>query len=107
MKNVMNWMLSGILFGGVAGLAVAGCGEAEEAYNCGEICETYSDCASELGADVDVTECVTSCENKSDMDEDFKNDAEACQNCLSAADSCVENLPCANECAGVVPEVVL
>jgi hypothetical protein len=108
MKRVMNWMLSGILFGGVAGLAMAGCGEeAEEAYNCAEICETYSDCAGELGGNVDVTECVTSCEDKSDADADFKDDAEACQQCLSATESCVENLPCANECAGVVPEVVL
>lgn len=108
MKHVMNWLLTGVLFAGIAGLGAAGCGEeAREAYNCAEICETYADCARELGADVDVTQCVTDCEDKADMSDDFKADAESCQQCLSAAESCVENLPCANECAGVVPEVVL
>jgi hypothetical protein len=107
MKHMANWLISGILFGCIAGLGLTGCEETEEAYNCAEICETYSDCAGELGADVDVTECVTSCENEADMSQDFKEDAERCQNCLSAADSCTESLPCANECAGVVPEVVL
>lgn len=107
MKRMTNWLLSGILFGGIAWLGVAGCGEAKEAYNCGEICETYSDCVSELGADVDVTKCTSDCETKSDQDEGFKKDAEKCQDCLSATDTCTENLHCATECAGVVPEVVL
>lgn len=106
MKRITNWLLLGILFGGVAGLGMA-CGEAEEAYNCGVICETYSDCADKLGADVDVTQCVSSCETEADQSEEFKRDAERCQNCLSAADSCTESLPCAKECMGVVPEVVL
>ncbi|HWN72137.1 MAG TPA: hypothetical protein VNM90_31075 [Haliangium sp.] len=106
MKNMMNWLLSGALFAGIAGLGMAGCGETKEAYNCAEICETYSDCASKLNIDVDVTECVTSCENKADKDEEFKQDAEACQECLSPADSCKDSLPCASECAGVVPEVL-
>jgi hypothetical protein len=107
MKRIMNWLLSGILFAGIAGLGIAGCGEAKEAYNCGVICETYGDCAGELGGDVDVTKCTTDCENEADMSEDFKRDAEKCQDCLSAVDTCAESLPCADECAGVVPEVVL
>jgi hypothetical protein len=50
---------------------------------------------------------VSSCETEADKSEEFKRDAERCQNCLSAADSCTESLPCAKECMGVVPEVVL
>jgi hypothetical protein len=103
MKRMVNWLLSGILVSGVAGLA--GCGETEEAYNCAEICETYGDCADALGQDVDVTSCTSECETESDRSEDFKDDAEACQNCLDANAECSENLPCIDECAGVVPEL--
>ncbi len=103
MKRTMNWLLSGILFAGIAGLV--GCGEAKEAYNCAVICETYGDCAEEFGGDVDVTSCTSECETEADRSEDFKNDAEACQECLDQDASCAENLPCVNECAGVVPEL--
>jgi hypothetical protein len=107
MKNITNWLISSILFGGIAALGLTGCGETEEAFNCAEICETYEDCASGLGADVDVTECVSSCENEADMDQDFADKADACASCLSIDASCTENYGCVDECAGVVPEVVL
>ena len=107
MKHMTNWLISGIIFAGIAGLGLTACGEAEEAYNCAEICETYEDCADNLGADVDVTQCVSSCENEADMDQNFAEKADSCASCLSASDSCTENFGCTNECAGVVPEVVL
>jgi hypothetical protein len=103
MKRTVNWLLSGILFSGIAGLV--GCGEAEEAYNCATICETYDDCADELNVDIDVTACTSECETEADESEDFKSDAEACQECIDQNASCVENVPCVNECAGVVPEL--
>lgn len=107
MKKMTNWLISGVLFGGVAALVPAGCGEAEEAYNCAEICETYEDCADALGADVDYTMCVSSCETEADMDEDFADKADSCASCLSVDASCTENYGCVDECAGVVPDVVL
>lgn len=108
MKRITNWLLAGVLVAGIAGLGTAGCGEeARELYNCGVICESYSDCAGELGIEVDLTECVSSCEDTADRDDDFAQTAQACQECLSEADSCVDSLPCVDECAGVVPEVVL
>jgi hypothetical protein len=103
MKRTMNWLLSGILFSGIAGLV--GCGEAEEAYNCATICETYDDCADELNVDIDVTACTSECETEADESEDFKSDAEACQECIDQNASCLENVPCVNECRGVVPEL--
>jgi hypothetical protein len=107
MKHMVNWLISGILFGCIAGLGLTGCGETEEAFNCAEICETYEDCADGLGADVDYTECVSSCENEADMDQNFAEKADSCASCLSAGDSCTGNYGCVDECAGVVPEVVL
>lgn len=103
MKRIGNWLLSGILFTGIAGLA--GCGETEEAYNCAEICETFGDCAEELNQDLDVTSCASDCETESDESEAFKDDAEACQECLDANAECSENLPCIGECAAVVPGI--
>jgi hypothetical protein len=105
MNRKINWLLSGLLLAGIAGLGMTSCGEAEEAYNCAEICETYSDCAGNLGVDIDVTACVNDCEDESDRSEDFKQDAEECQVCLDANESCAENIPCAGACAGVVPEL--
>lgn len=107
MKTMANWLFSGILFGSIATLGLTGCGEAEEAYNCAEICETYGDCAGRLGADVDVTECVSSCESEADQDENFADKADQCATCLSADESCTENYGCVDDCAGVVPDVVL
>jgi hypothetical protein len=103
MKRTMNWLLSGILLSGIAGLV--GCGETKEAYNCAVICETYGDCADELNVDVDVTACTMECETEADESEDFKNDAEACQDCIDQDASCTENVPCVDECAGVVPGI--
>lgn len=103
MKRMVNWLLSGILLSGITGLV--GCGETEEAYNCAEICETFSDCAEELNQDIDLTECASECETESDQSEEFKDDAEACQECLDATAECSDNLPCVNECAAVVPGI--
>ena len=103
MKRIGNWLLSGILLTGIAGLA--GCGETEEAYNCAEICETFGDCAEEIGQDLDVTSCASDCETESDESEAFKDDAEACQECLDANAECSDNLPCIDECAAVVPGI--
>ena len=108
MKDMVNWVLSGILFAGIAGLGSIGCGEeAKAVYNCGEICRTYSECAKKVGADVDTTDCTKKCEDKARDDKDFRMDAEECQDCLSGANECKDTLPCANECAGVVPRVTL
>jgi hypothetical protein len=108
MRNMVNWLLSGILFAGIAGLSSLGCGEeAKAVYNCGEICRTYRDCAGKLGANVDAKKCTTDCDDKARHNKNFRNDAEECQDCLSSVDECKDTLPCADECAGVVPAVVL
>ncbi|GAB4514198.1 MAG: hypothetical protein Tsb0020_32660 [Haliangiales bacterium] len=87
-------------------LSLGGCSDAEELYNCASICESYDDCADELGQDVDVTDCIDECEDESDASQDYADAAAQCEACLDESASCQENFPCADECAGVVPELV-
>lgn len=102
MKNLMT----SLLFACAMLVGVSACEDTKELYNCAVICETYVDCASELGADEDYTSCVSDCENDADQDDNFNQKASDCQECLEVRDSCSESFVCADECADVVPTVV-
>lgn len=87
-------------------IGLGACGEAEELYNCAKLCETYGDCAEELGAEADEIACIDQCETKADQDEGFAQAADRCSACLDAVDTCTENFPCVTECTDVLPDVV-
>lgn len=108
MKCMVNWLLASAFLGCVALGGLSGCGEAEELYNCTRICETAGDCAGMVGQDLDVTACINECEDESDVNPEFEQAAEACQECLEAGEECTaENIPCTDECATVVPDLAL
>lgn len=90
----------------VSGLALFSCGEAakeaEELIDCAGLCREYDEC---VDSDVDVTECTSNCENRSDVDEGFQERADRCEACLDDK-ACAESFPCATECAGVFPDIV-
>jgi hypothetical protein len=108
MKRITNWLLAGGFCAGMAGLAAAGCGKAAEepyVYNCDDVCTSYGACATEVGASIDITQCVTSCEAQADTKPDFQTLLEGCQNCIWDAETCQQELACATTCMGLVPEV--
>jgi hypothetical protein len=79
---------------------LTGCAdEVDELFDCTQICERYSDC---FDADYDVDSCVNRCEDNADADEDFAEQADACETCLDDR-SCTGSFACVSECAGIVP----
>ncbi len=86
-----------------ATLAFVGCSDAEEAFDCIQICNKYSDCFDE---DWDHTACVDHCEDAADASTDFAAQADACETCIDdqACDDAAAS--CADECTGVVAESI-
>jgi hypothetical protein len=81
-------------------LSLAACGEADELFDCTQICNRYDECVDE---DSDVTACVDQCEDNADGEngEAFADQADECETCLDDR-SCAESFPCTDECAGVI-----
>lgn len=68
-----------------AALVALGCGdELDDTLDCGNVCDTYSDCVT----NIDVTACTDSCEDRADADPNVEAQLEIC-------DSCVEDQACA------------
>jgi hypothetical protein len=74
------------------------CTEAENAYNCDQICDRYKDC---FDANYDADACQSSCEDKAD-DAGFAEKASDCESCIDDK-SCTGSFACADECVGIVP----
>lgn len=68
----------GLLAFGLA-LGMTGCGEAEQIYDCAEICDSYSTC---IDNDVSEVDCTSACESHGDEDMDFAAQAERVQAAL-------------------------
>jgi hypothetical protein len=102
----MKKLIEALFVSCVLFIGVAACGEAKELYDCAALCGAYSDCAEEIGADVDEGECVNECQQKADTQEGFAGDADRCVRCLDDFGTCSDNFPCANQCADVLPEVL-
>ncbi len=84
------------------GLALSigvGCSEVDEAFDCQQICQRYSDC---FDANYDVSACRGRCETNADNQAGFAARADDCETCLDDR-SCTGSFACASECAGVVP----
>ncbi len=78
----------------------SGCAdEVDQAFDCSQICNRYSDC---FDADYDVDACEDRCRDNADADEDFAEQADGCETCLDDR-SCSGSFACVDECAGVVP----
>ncbi|ACY17856.1 hypothetical protein [Haliangium ochraceum] len=104
MKNTSKSMLASAIFALAAMWGLSACGEADELYNCVDICDSVNDCAEEIGVDdFDRSECASECEDESDADEDYRQAAAECEECLDGRDECTDTFPCLDECATVVP----
>ena len=79
-------------------VASTGCQEAENAYNCDQICDRYRDC---FDANYDATACQSRCENKAE-ESGFADKAESCEACVDDR-SCTGSFSCVDECVGIVP----
>jgi hypothetical protein len=75
-----------------------GCSDAENAYNCDQICDRYKDC---FDANYDADACQSRCESKAD-DASFADKAESCETCIDDK-SCTGAFSCADDCVGIVP----
>lgn len=80
-------------------LGLAACDDADELFDCAQICERYADC---FDADYDVGECTSRCEDNADTDDQFAERADDCEACLDDR-SCTGSFACAAECVGIVP----
>ena len=76
----------------------SGCQDAENAYNCDQICDRYKDCFDQ---NYDAEACQTRCEEKAD-DSGFADKAESCEACVDDK-SCTGSFVCVDECVGIVP----
>jgi hypothetical protein len=78
-----------------AGLAI-GCGQADTAVDCENICSRFDDCAPRIDKD----QCLDRCHDTND-DMGFDTKADECDSCLDANDnSCIDSATsCASECA--------
>ncbi len=68
--------------------------------DCALACEKKQEC---WRADVDIEACTETCQEKSDDDQDFANQAEECAECVSKDRVCSELLnQCGDDCFSVV-----
>ncbi len=88
-----------ILFGVGVASQLGGCDAVDEAFDCAQICERYSDC---FDADYDTEACRGRCEDNADTVDGFADKADDCENCLDDR-SCTGSFACASECVGIVP----
>jgi hypothetical protein len=101
MNRWMKGTVPVLLAGGLFGLAGVSCSDADEAYDCANICEKYSDCIDD---DLDELDCIDRCEDNADADSDFADMADDCEACIDD-ESCVDAaVECTDECAVVVAE---
>ena len=80
-------------------LALGGCGKVDQAFDCNQICNRYSDCFDE---NYDVSQCKTDCRDNAAADDTYADKASACETCLDDK-SCTGSFACVDECVGIVP----
>ena len=80
-----------------ATLSLGGCGEADEAFDCAQVCNAYNDCVND---DTDFTECSNSCQDWADENSANEDRLDACAECIDSDDSCAEQVfGCGLQCA--------
>ena len=89
--NVIKTLLAAL----VISIFGFGCG-ADAALDCANICDEYSDCLSDQGQNIDVTECADRCEDQSDDNQAFQDAADTCDDCLSENEDMCSN--CSQQC---------
>jgi hypothetical protein len=96
-----SWIVT---LGGVCalfvGLFAAGCDDAEEAFDCQQVCSRYQDC---YDANYDVGACRARCRTASDNNPSIRNDANQCEACMDDMSCASTIFNCAAPCSSIVP----
>lgn len=101
MKKQTTSLLAAMAFAAsFAGASLTACdGAVEKRLDCAKICKEAKDCVG--GDDFDTQDCIADCNDDADQE-----DADRCEQCLTAKDSCTEELACTDDCAGVLADTI-
>jgi hypothetical protein len=84
----------------VSFVGAGGCEEAQNAFNCADLCNRYQDCFDKT---YDTSACEIRCESYANVNAATHDAANRCQNCLNqsaCAQATAVNCP---DCAGLIP----
>lgn len=76
------------------------CSAVEDAVNCRQVCDRYQEC---FDSDYDVSECVDTCTDEADEDDDYSRRVDVCESCIDGLSCGEATFDCATECVGIVP----
>jgi hypothetical protein len=79
---------------------LGGCGAAETAFDCEQVCSRYRDCYQ---ADYDVSGCRDRCRSRAADDSTVMSDAAKCDDCIGDKSCLSATFNCAPECGVIVP----
>jgi hypothetical protein len=89
-----------LLLGGGASVLFAGCGAAENLFDCQNVCTRFRDC---FDSTYDVGQCRDTCRANSEKDPSTQQKADSCESCIGDK-SCAESaVTCSVACMGIVP----
>ena len=100
MRNICASLVcaGGLLLGIATGMS--SCGTADEIFDCQSVCSRYKDC---IKNDYDVATCRSRCKDNSDRDRNYRDKADACEQCISDRSCTDATFRCAPECGVIVP----
>jgi hypothetical protein len=76
------------------------CDEADEAFDCHNICDDYKRC---YDSNFDVGSCRSECRKEADRSQNFEARLDGCSSCVSNQESCAsKTFNCATQCTGII-----
>lgn len=99
LEDGVKHIVVGVFVSGLACVSATACGDEDltNTVDCAQICNRFSDCVTEI----DVTQCIDTCEVRADRSDEVEARTELCEECIDGA-SCEEAEPCWDDCP-VVP----
>jgi hypothetical protein len=79
---------------------LGGCGAAETAFDCEQVCTRYRDC---YNSSYDVGACRDRCRTNAANDPTVMSDAAKCDDCIGDKSCLSATFNCATECGAIVP----
>jgi hypothetical protein len=80
-------------------VGAGGCDEAQNAFNCTDLCNRYRDC---FDHSYDTGSCSSRCQDNANSNQNFDERANSCQNCMNDNSCAAATFSCPS-CAGIVP----
>lgn len=95
-KTLLPLLLSAVvgLFTGVS------CDDAETFFDCQAVCERYRDCHD---PSYDVGACRSRCRDRAEQNENVRQAADACEDCIDDMSCTSATFSCAGSCLNIVP----